>query len=185
METAGRGYADTPPHDTRDQFAPGPGEYDRDLPVPASSTALDVPRDARDRKQGSGGSSGIQAKITQRPLLSLGAGLIGGMVLGGLLGGGRDRRHDTQSWSGGTRYPASVGSTSESGSDQSGGSSGSLTHSMTEGLRKAAKQSGLEERSRSAATSAASSLNDTLRSTLSKQLPGFDERLRERQQKKG
>lgn len=186
MDTAARGYADTPPHDTQERLASLPGENDRDLPVPAPSTALDVPREGTDSGAGTSESSGIQAKVTQRPLLAVGAGLIGGIVLGGLLGGGGDRRHDARTRSGGTHYTtASGGSTSESGSDQSGASSGSVTHSMTEGLRKAAKQSGLEERSRSATTSAASSLNDTLRSVLSKQLPGFDERLRERQQGKG
>ena len=149
------------------------------LPRPADESLLALPEET---EEPTGATSGIQAKIAERPLISLGAGLIGGMVLGGLLGGGgeSDRRDERRYWSEYNRYraPSHSGNDGEQHDDSSPG----VAASMTASLRKAAKQSGLEEHGRSTSTSVMSSLNDSLRSILSQNLPDFDQKLTERQQ---
>jgi hypothetical protein len=151
------------------------------LPRPADEPLLALPEETDDSTSA---TSGMQAKIAERPLISLGAGLIGGMVLGGLLGGSEDKHRERRSRSEYNRYPAPAGSTGDEENHNEHGSS-SIAASMTEGLRKAAKQSGLEEHGRSTSTSVMSSLNDTLRSVLSQQLPDFDQKLKERKGEQG
>lgn len=151
------------------------------LPSPADEPLLALPEDT---DASSNAASGWQAKLAERPLISVGAGLIGGMILGGLTGGGDDRRdqrrYDRRAWSDYDRYRGSHESSGQ-GQDGNQGSSAGIATSMTEGLRKAAKQSGLEEHGRSTSTSLMSSLNDSLRSALSGQLPEFDQKLKDRQ----
>lgn len=149
------------------------------LPRPADEQLRALPEETDDSNSA---ASGVQAKIAERPLISLGAGLVGGMLLGGLLGGGNDRNRDRGSWSGYNRYPAPSGSTSNGDQRDENQGSSSIAASMTAGLRKAAQQSGLEEHGRSTSASVMSSLNDTLRSVLSQQVPDFDQKLNERQQ---
>lgn len=149
------------------------------LPRPADEPLLALSEDTDDSTNG---MSGMQAKIAERPMISLGASLIGGMLLGGLLGGGSDRHRESRSSSEYSRYPAPAGSTSNGDQGDHGQGSSGITASMTEGLRKAAKQSGLEEHGRSTSSSVMSSVNDSLRSVLSQQLPDFDQKLKEWQQ---
>lgn len=146
------------------------------LPQPADEALLALPEETDDS---SGATSGVQSMITERPLVSLGAGLIGGMILGGLLGGSsKDKQR--QVWTEPHRYSNSSES-SGNGDQHEDHSSSSIAASMTEGLRKAAKQSGLEDHGKSTSNSVMSSLNDSLRSVLSGQLPDFDQKLKERQ----
>lgn len=151
------------------------------LPRPADEPLLALPEDTNDS---TGTAAGMQAKIAERPLISIGAGLIGGMLLGGLLGGSDDRHRERRSWSeyNYNRYPAAAGSNGDGEHHKQNHGSSSIAASMSEGLRKAAKQSGLEEHGRSTSSSVMSSLNDSLRSVLSQQLPDFDQKLNERQQ---
>jgi hypothetical protein len=140
---------------------------------------------------GRSGGSGfdLRGQITQRPLLAVGVGLVGGMLVGGRTGGKQSkgdqpskgdrsrgsRRHGPGDYARKDRPPFLEGSAQAYRSSQ--GMSGGLQG----GLASAAKKSGLDETLSRAATSLMGALNERTRSTLSQQLPGFEERLRQRQ----
>ncbi len=96
----------------------------------------------------------IQKQIAERPLVALGAALVGGFVLGGLMGGGKD----SQQHGGGQYAGASPGGTRS-------------------GLRGAAKESGLEETLTSMMTALTGMLSERLRSTVDETFPGFAEKM--------
>jgi hypothetical protein len=97
----------------------------------------------------------IRQMIEERPLLAVGAALIGGFVLGGMTGGGDD-------------HHASQGTTTTSShrSNSSGSSLGS-------GLRAAIQKSGIEDTLSSAAAAFVGGLSEQLTQTLDRNMPGF------------
>jgi ElaB/YqjD/DUF883 family membrane-anchored ribosome-binding protein len=98
--------------------------------------------------------------IQDKPLVSLGAALIGGFVLGGLLnssGGGGG----SQNQSGSSSYSSSSGS-------QSG---------IGDSVRNAYKSSGLEDTVSNAAAAMMGSITEQLKQTMDKNMPGFADRM--------
>jgi ElaB/YqjD/DUF883 family membrane-anchored ribosome-binding protein len=106
--------------------------------------------------------------VQERPLVSLGAALIGGFVLGGLLND-----------SGGGRSSSSYDSGSST--SYSGGSSSGLGHS----LRNALKSSGLEDTVNSAAAAMMGSMTEQIKQTMDRNMPGFADRMNTAQQTDG
>lgn len=108
--------------------------------------------------------------VQERPLVSLGAALIGGFVLGGMLnnsGGGGSSQHR----SGDGSYSSNDGSSSGGG--------------MSDTLRSAYKSSGLEETFNSAAAAMMGSVTDQLKQTMDKNMPGFAQRMHTAKQTEG
>lgn len=102
-------------------------------------------------------SVNIQEQIEQRPLVALGAALVGGFVLGGMLGGGGGKqRRSPSDYAGGT-------------SSQGGG--------MSDTVRDAFKRSGLEETLSNAAAAMMGSATEQVKHTLDRNLPGFSEKM--------
>jgi ElaB/YqjD/DUF883 family membrane-anchored ribosome-binding protein len=140
------------------------------------STAQETVTELRDQVQGTVDDTiqtvkeniNFEQFVQERPLVSLGAALIGGFVLGGLLndsgGGGSSRSHDSGS----------------SGS-YSGSSSSGLGHS----LRSALKSSGLEDTVNSAAAAMMGSMTEQLKQTMDRNMPGFADRMSTAQQTEG
>lgn len=102
----------------------------------------------------------IEEHIQERPLVALGAALIGGIVLGGMLGSGD--KHQSHSSGDGASY-----------SHQSSGSGGGLGHTV----RQAMKNSGLEETFSNAAAAMMSSVTDQVKQTIDKNVPGFSQKM--------
>ncbi len=146
-----------------------------DLQDTVQGTADDLKTQARDtvdevREQVQGTVEDTVHKVTEnvdldrfiqeRPLVSLGAALVGGFVLGGLLGDGEG--------SGGSRprqYSGDhAGSTSHAGS---GG--GGLGHSV----RKIIHDTGLEDTFNNAAAAMMGSVTEQLKQTMDRNMPGF------------
>lgn len=107
----------------------------------------------------------IEKFVQERPLVSLGAALIGGFVLGGLLGdgdgGSSGRHHD--------------GYTGERGghSGQSGGSN------LGGALRKAIRESGIEDTFSNAAAAMVGSASEQFKRSMDKNMPGFASKMEE------
>jgi uncharacterized protein YjbJ (UPF0337 family) len=102
----------------------------------------------------------LRQTIEQRPLVALGAALIGGFVLGGLTDDGGNRQHSSH---GGV----STGS-------HSGGGSGSQLGSS---LRSAIQKTGIEDTISSAAAAFIGSLGDQLKDTVDRNMPGFADKM--------
>lgn len=168
---------------------------DRQDPAAGDDGAMARPGNVTEQMglgSGGGGGSGfdLRGQVAQRPLLAVGIGLVGGMLLGGKTGGGQSksdrerssggdrgssaRRHRPSEYGRGDQPPDPEGSAlaDRSPRGMSGGSRSSLTS--------AAQKSGLDETVSRAASSLMGALNERTRSTLSEGLPGFDERLRQR-----
>lgn len=103
----------------------------------------------------------IERFVQERPLVSLGAALIGGFVIGGLIGDGED--------SGPSRSHGS--STGETGgvSTHGGSAGGSLGHSV----RKMIRDTGLEDTFNNAAAAMMGSFTEQLKQTMDRNMPGF------------
>jgi ElaB/YqjD/DUF883 family membrane-anchored ribosome-binding protein len=96
----------------------------------------------------------IRQQIEERPLVALGAALVGGFVLGGLVGGDKgDQQHAGQ---------------------YAGGSPGG----SRSGLRNAAKESGLEETLSSMMTALTGMFGERIRSAVDESFPGFAEKMK-------
>jgi uncharacterized protein YjbJ (UPF0337 family) len=109
----------------------------------------------------------IRQAIEERPLLAVGAALIGGFVLGGLTGGDHDHR-------------PSQGSTMPAASHS--GASGS---SLGSGLRAAIQKSGIEDTLSNAAAAFVGGLSDQLKETLDRNMPGFADKMSTAQETPG
>lgn len=107
-------------------------------------------------------------QVEQRPLVAVGAALIGGFVLGGMMGGGGQQ----QSSQGG----------SQGGQQQGGGQSGG---GMGSQIRNAAQKSGLEDTISNAAAALMGSVTEQLKGTLDSNFPGFSEKMNTAQSKPG
>jgi hypothetical protein len=107
-------------------------------------------------------SMDIRRQVEQRPLVSLGAAFMGGIVLGGLVGGDNGNSRSAASY----RYEGS----SSSGNSGQGGSS------LMEGIRSAAKKAGLDDAINSAAAAMMANAGDRIKSTMNQAYPGFAEK---------
>jgi ElaB/YqjD/DUF883 family membrane-anchored ribosome-binding protein len=103
----------------------------------------------------------FKQQIEERPLVALGAALVGGFLLGGMMGGdsGRSQSGSRQEYSSGTPV----------GESRSGG--------VTSGIRGAVQRSGLEDTISSAAAALMGSVTDQLKGTLDKNFPGFADKM--------
>ncbi len=109
----------------------------------------------------------LRRQVEEKPLLALGAALLGGFALGGMLGGDKGG-HQSGSRSthieGSSRaYEASMGAQSQSG--------------LRGNIQQAAKSSGLEDMLANGTTALMNSLTERLKATLDETFPGFAEKL--------
>lgn len=102
----------------------------------------------------------LDEMVQQRPLVSVGAALIGGFVLGGMLGGG----------GGGHSRHAQGGSGADFGGGQPGGGLGDT-------VRDAFRKSGLEDTFSSATAALIGSVTDQVKNTVDRNVPGFADRM--------
>jgi len=108
----------------------------------------------------------IEQWVQERPLLSLGAALIGGFVLGGILDGS----------SGGGGRGSYSGSSGE-GSSSYSGSSGSSSMGISDSMRNIYKSSGLEDTVNNAAAAMMGSVTEQLKQTMDRNMPGFADKM--------
>jgi ElaB/YqjD/DUF883 family membrane-anchored ribosome-binding protein len=109
----------------------------------------------------------LEEQIQQRPLVALGAALIGGFVLGGMLGGDRNG------------HGHSSGDSSSSYARQSGGGG------MSDTVRHAMKSSGLEETFSNAAAALMGSVTEQVKQTIDRNVPGFSQKMESAKQTPG
>ncbi len=114
-------------------------------------------------------SVNIQEQIEQRPLVALGAALIGGFVIGGMLGGGGGGQHRSSS----------------SSSHDYSGSSSSQGGGMGDTVRQAFKSSGLEETFSNAAAAMMGSVTEQVKQTIDRNVPGFSQKMESAKQQPG
>ena len=103
-------------------------------------------------------------QVEERPLVMLGAAVLGGFLLGGMMGGGEKGGHQSQ--------------------QSSHGSSSSSSHTPGT-LRTAVQKSGLEETISNAGAALLGSVTDQLKSTLDRNFPGFAGKMETVQSKPG
>ncbi len=102
--------------------------------------------------------------VQERPLVSLGAALIGGFVLGGIL--------DGSSGGGGSSH-----SSTSSGSGSYSGSSGASHSGISDSIRNIYKSSGLEDTVNNAAAAMMGSMTEQLKQTMDRNMPGFADKM--------
>jgi len=110
----------------------------------------------------------LRQQIEERPLIALGAALLGGFVLGGMMGGGGHER------SGAHREYASG---TPVGQSASGGGMSSF--------RSAVQKSGLEDTLSNAAAALMGSLTDQIKGTMDRNFPGFSDKMSTAQESSG
>ncbi len=110
----------------------------------------------------------FRQQIEERPLVMLGAALLGGFLLGGMTGGNSGSSHQ------------SPGYASTSSHDQ-----GSTHGSAASGIRTAVQKSGLEETISNAAAALLGSVTDQVKGTLDRNFPGFAGKMETAQSKHG
>lgn len=102
--------------------------------------------------------------VQERPLVSLGAALIGGFVLGGIL--------DGSSGGGGSSH-----SSTSSGSGSYSGSSRTSHSGISDSIRNVYKSSGLEDTVNNAAAAMMGSMTEQLKQTMDRNMPGFADKM--------
>lgn len=118
----------------------------------------------------------LERMVQDRPLLSVGAAMLGGFMLGAMLGGDNDSRQHSQSYSGSYPDGAEFGNRGGSRSSSSG-----IGHS----LRTAAQKSGLEDTISNAGAALMGSVTEQLKGMVDQSFPGFSEKLDTAQQRDG
>jgi ElaB/YqjD/DUF883 family membrane-anchored ribosome-binding protein len=113
----------------------------------------------------------VRQTIEERPLVALGAALISGFVLGGMMGGDDHRR------AGGTSYATDPGRVSHARN----GGSGSLGQTM----RTAMQKTGLDETVSNAAAALIGSVTDQVKDTIDRNFPGFADKMQTARQAPG
>ncbi len=148
----------------------------------ARTTVDDTVMKARDTVEGTvqkaKESVDLRRQVEEKPLLALGAALLGGFALGGMLGGGKGGQ-------GSSAYggrPSHVEGSSQAyyasqGSQGQGGLRGNI--------QQAAKSSGLEDMLANGTTALMNSLTERLKATLDETFPGFAEKLEQQTQGSG
>ena len=101
----------------------------------------------------------VRRQVEERPLLALGAALVGGFVLGGILGGDDDDR----------RHHGGASPDLPRGSQQGG---------VRAGIRTAARESGLEDTINNLASAFMGTMTERLRSVASDNFPALADKLR-------
>ncbi len=114
----------------------------------------------------------LNRHVQERPLITAGAALLGGFILGAMLDsdGGRSRHSGD----------AGSGSYSPQGGHSSNGSSG-----FSDTIRTAARKSGLEDTISNAGAALMGSLTEQLKEMVDRSLPGFSDKLNTTQQQPG
>lgn len=107
--------------------------------------------------------------VQDRPLVSVGAALLGGFLLGSMMEGDDSQRRSDRYYSG--------GETSGGGQHSGGG--------IASGIRSAAQKSGLEDTLSNAAAALMGSLTEQVKGTLDQRMPGYAEKMDTAQQKSG
>jgi ElaB/YqjD/DUF883 family membrane-anchored ribosome-binding protein len=112
----------------------------------------------------------LKQQIEQRPLLALGAALVGGFVLGGMMGGGGSHQQagHRREFSSGTPVGESAGGAGAMG-----------------GIRSAVQRSGLEETISNAAAAFMGNMTEQLKGTLDQNFPGFADKMKTAQERSG
>lgn len=116
----------------------------------------------------------IETFIKERPLVSLGAALIGGFVLGGLIDSDDSGHGSARAES----YSGERGSLSSGGSSDGGSSLGST-------LRGAIRKSGFEDTFNNAAAAMLGSFTEQLKDTMDRNMPGFADKMDSAKQQPG
>lgn len=111
-------------------------------------------------------------QVQERPLMSLGAALLGGFVLGGMMGG-NGQGHQGHA----DRYP-SANDGANAGSQHHGPGIGSQ-------IRNAAKKSGLEDTIENAAAALMGSVTEQVKGTLNSKFPGYSDKMETAQHESG
>jgi len=145
----------------------------------ARTTVDDTVMKARDTVEGTvqkaKESVDLRRQVDEKPLLALGAALLGGFALGGILGadkgGHRSGSRATHIEGSSRAYEASMGSQSQSG--------------LRGNIQQAAKNSGLEDMLANGTTALMNSLTERLKATLDETFPGFAEKLQQQTQGSG
>ncbi len=125
----------------------------------------------------------LERMVQDRPLLSVGAAMLGGFMLGAMLGGGDGSDNNPNRYTT-ARMGSGTGSQSGSQSDSYSGS-----HSSSSGignsLRSAAQKSGLEDTISNAGAALMGSVTEQLKDMMDKNFPGFSDKLDTAQQQSG
>ena len=108
----------------------------------------------------------LRQQIQERPLVALGAALVGGFVLGGILGGEQKG-----------------GQPSQHAGEQHGG--GARPRGVASGIKEAAKRSGLEDTVSSVTAAVMGMATDKIKSTVDQTFPGFGQKMQAAQQAGG
>ncbi|HVL24357.1 MAG TPA: DUF3618 domain-containing protein [Thermomicrobiales bacterium] len=109
----------------------------------------------------------LRQQIEQRPLLALGAALVGGFVLGGMMGdGGHQHSGHRREFSSGTPV-------------------GESAHGSMSGFRSAVQRSGLEETISNAAAAFMGNITEQLKGTIDQNFPGFADKMKTAQGSSG
>lgn len=112
----------------------------------------------------------LEKMVQDRPLVAVGAAMLGGFLLGSMMGGDGGSQHQF------------------SGSHSSGASttgSGSSATGLGSSLRSAAQKSGLEDTLSNAGAALVGSLTEQLKGMMDSSFPGFSEKLDSAQQQSG
>lgn len=99
----------------------------------------------------------VERHVQERPLVSVGAAMLGGVLLGILLGGGDGQSH---------AHPSGGSASHEGGGQRGGAGLGGM-------MRKVVHESGLEDQLSSAGAALMGSVTDQVKRTIDKNLPGF------------
>jgi len=105
-------------------------------------------------------------QVDERPLMAVGAAMIGGMILGGLVGGHDGHAHENH-------YQYQPGSAARNDYRFEGGT----PRGVSGAIRNAAKASGFDETVQHVATAALSTFADRLRDAAEHNLPGLADKL--------
>lgn len=111
----------------------------------------------------------LERSVQERPLVAVGAAMLGGFLLGAMLGGDDNSRRYSDS-------NANAATTSGTGH-----SSGGMGHS----IRNAAQKSGLEDTISNAGAALMGSVTEQLKGMLDSNFPGFSDKLDNAQQQSG
>lgn len=120
----------------------------------------------------------IERHVQERPLVSVGAALLGGFLLGAVLGGDDDHHRRSGGY-------GAAGSMSGGQSHDHGGPDLPDMSGMMHGIRSAAKKSGLEDTVSNAAAAIMGSVTEQIKGVLDQSFPGFSEKLDTAEHQKG
>jgi hypothetical protein len=144
----------------------------------------------------------LRRQIEERPLVMLGAALLGGFVIGSVTGGDDDghggsayRARDMPGYSyggpyyggqmayqHGTSYQPSESGTHDRGAGMGGAAAALGGAGLMAGLRNVVQSSGLQDTLTNSASAVLGNLGERIKSTLEEQIPGFAEQMKQQGQ---